>query len=52
MAASKLARSKRTVPPLRSEFEDAIGGLQTCFPGFDVTPMLEAANPKTRRGRK
>jgi hypothetical protein len=51
-AASKLARSKRTVPPLRSDFESAVHGLQTCFPGFDVTPMIEAAAPKPKRTRK
>jgi hypothetical protein len=51
-AASKLARSKYTVPPLRTAVVDAVAGLQACFPGFDVTPMLEAAKPKPRRTRK
>jgi hypothetical protein len=48
-AASKLARSKTTVPPLRAAVLDAVAGLQVCFPGFDVTPMIEAAQPKPKR---
>jgi hypothetical protein len=51
-AASKLARSKTTVPPLRAAVVEAVAGLQVCFPGFDVTPMLEAAKPKPKRTRK
>lgn len=51
-AASKLARSKRTVPPLRAAVVDAVVGLQAFFPGFDVTPMLDAAMPKPKRTRK
>jgi KilA-N domain len=48
-AASKLARSKTTVPPLRTAVIEAVAGLQSCFPGFDVTPMIEAAQPKRKR---
>jgi len=50
--ASKLARSKTTVPPLRSAVIEAVAGLQACFPGFDPAPMLEAAKPKPKRARK
>ncbi|CAB3783438.1 KilA-N domain-containing protein [Pararobbsia alpina] len=51
-AASKLAKSKRTVPPLRTAFVEAAHGLQLCFPGLDVTPLLEAAKPKLKRARR
>ncbi|QIE23565.1 hypothetical protein SBC1_14520 [Caballeronia sp. SBC1] len=54
--ASKLARSKTTVPPLRSAVIEAVAGLQACFPGFDPAPMFEAAKskpkPKPKRVRK
>jgi KilA-N domain len=50
-AASKLARSKRTVPPLRNTAVTAIAGLQLCFPGLDVTPRIAAMQPKPKRTR-
>jgi hypothetical protein len=49
--ASKLARSKTTVPPLRAAAMDAIADLQLCFPGLDVTPLIEANKPKPKRRR-
>lgn len=51
-AASRLARSKVTVPPLRTAALTAIAGLQDSFPGFDVAPVIEAAQPKPMRTRK